>query len=38
MKKINFKSVLAGMAVVLGIISIASAVPDIVRYIRISRM
>lgn len=33
-----FKSVLGGVAVILGVITIAAAVPDIARYIRISRL
>jgi hypothetical protein len=33
-----FKSVLGGVAVILGVITFAAAIPDIARYIRISRM
>jgi hypothetical protein len=33
-----FKSVLGGVAVVLGVLTVAAAIPDIARYIRISRM
>jgi predicted membrane channel-forming protein YqfA (hemolysin III family) len=32
------KNVLGGVAFVLGVITFASAIPDIARYIRISRM
>jgi len=33
-----FKSVLGGVAVLLGVITVVVAIPDIARYIRISRM
>jgi hypothetical protein len=33
-----FKSVLGGVALVLGFMTFAAAMPDIARYIRISRM
>lgn len=34
----NFKKVLGGMAMVLAALAVASAIPDIKRYIRISTM
>jgi len=33
-----FKSVLSGVALVLGVMTVAAAMPDIARYIRISRI
>ena len=33
-----FKSVLGGVAAFLGVLTVAAAIPDIARYIRISRL
>ncbi len=34
----NWKSVLGGLAMVLAVVAVASALPDLKRYIRISTM